>query len=91
MREMVLHYIFLDLRKAYYALYKVCCLDILVRHGVGPRTLRILQTYWVQLQMAKKAGENYGPIFQSHRWVNQGDPCHSISLTCLLTLSSDTG
>ena len=30
MRDMVLHYIFLDLRKAYYALYKVCCLDILV-------------------------------------------------------------
>ena len=44
MRDMVLHANFLDLRKAYDALYMYRCLDILVGCGVGTRTLRILQT-----------------------------------------------
>ena len=47
-RETVLHAIFLDLRKAYDSLDKDQCLDILYGYGVGPRTLCILRTYWVQ-------------------------------------------
>ena len=73
MRETVLYSIFLDMRKAYYALYRDRCLDILVRYGVGPRTLHIMRTYWVRLQMATKVGGNYGPVFQSHHRVNQGE------------------
>ena len=46
MREMVLHSIFLDLRKAYNALDRDRCLDILAGYGVGPSTLNILWKYW---------------------------------------------
>ena len=45
MRETVLHYIFLNLRKAYDDLYRYRCMDILKGYGVGPRTLHILRTY----------------------------------------------
>ena len=56
MRETVLHSIFLNLRKAYNNLERYRCLDILSGYGVGARTLRILRTYWAQIQMAAKAG-----------------------------------
>ena len=46
MRDTVLNSIFLDLRKAYDALYMDCCIDTLAGYGVGPR---------------KKLGDNYGP------------------------------
>ena len=36
--------------------------------------LRILRIYWVWLQMEAKAGGHYGPVFQSHHVVTQGDP-----------------
>ena len=71
---MVIHFIFLDLRKAYDALDRKRCIDILVGYGVGPSTLFILQTYWVQLQMAEKAGRHYGTVFQSHCGITQGEP-----------------
>ena len=47
---------------------------ILAGYGVGPRTIRIMRTYWARLQMAAKAGGHYRPAFQSHRRVTQGDP-----------------
>ena len=56
MRETVLQSVFLDLIKSFDALYRDQCLDILAWYGVGPRTLRILRTYWVWLHMAEKAG-----------------------------------
>ena len=56
MREAVLHYILLDLRKAYNSLDSDRCLDILLGCEVGPRTLRILRTYWVRIQMAPTTG-----------------------------------
>ena len=42
MREVVLHTIFLDLHKAYYALERFRLLDILEGYGVGPKALCIL-------------------------------------------------
>ena len=45
MKEAVLCSIFLDLCKAYNAMYRYQCLDILVGYEVRTRTLRILQTY----------------------------------------------
>ena len=74
MRETVLHSIFLDLRKAYNYLDRYQCLDILAGYGVGPRTLCILQTYWVRIQMTEKVRGNYGPVLQSHCRVTQGKP-----------------
>ena len=74
MRDRVLHGIFLNIIKAYGALNRERCLDILAGYGVGPRTIRIIWTYWSQLQIASKAGGYYGPAFQSHRRVTQGEP-----------------
>ena len=71
-REMVIHEILLNLSKAYDYLNRDRCIDILVGYGLGPRTLRILRTYWVRIQMAAKAGSHYGPTFQSHHGVTQG-------------------
>ena len=68
MRYAVLHSTFLDLRKAYDALDRDICIDILAVYGVWPRIIRD------RLQMAAKAGGYYGPTFQSHRGVTQGDP-----------------
>ena len=74
MRYTVIHYIFLDLRKSYDTLGRDCCLDILSGYGVGPRTLLILQTYLVRLQMVEKAGGHYGPVFHSYHGVTKGYP-----------------
>ena len=44
LRKEVLYVIFLDLHKAYNALYRYRCLDILEGYRVGLRARRILQT-----------------------------------------------
>ena len=59
--------IYLDLHRVYDALDRDRCLDILVGYGVGPMTLRILQTYWIQIQIEEKLGGRNMPDFQSHR------------------------
>ena len=45
MREEVLYMIFMYLHKAYDALDREICLDILEGYGVGPRAHHILQEY----------------------------------------------
>ena len=74
MRETVLHVILINLSKAYDALDREQCLDILVGYGVGPRTIRILQIYWERLHMEENAGGNYGTAFQRHCRVTKGVP-----------------
>ena len=74
MRESVLHSIFLDLLKAYDSLDSDRCLDIIAGCGVGPRTLCILWTYWIRLQIATKSGVHYRSVFQIHCGVTQGYP-----------------
>ena len=91
MRDTVPYAIILNLCKACYTLDMERCLDILAGYRVGPRTIRILRMYWARLQVEAKAGGNYGPAFQIHGGITQGDPCYPQSLTWLLTLSSDTG
>ena len=90
-RETFLHIIFIDLQKAYNALYMEHYMDILVGYGVGPRTLHILRTYWSQIQMAEKAGGTTGQHYRSTVGSLRGTPCHPQSLMWLLALSSDTG
>ena len=51
LRKEVLDVIFLDLHKAYDALDRFRCLDILEGFGVGPRYMRLLQTYLRRLTM----------------------------------------
>ena len=50
MREEFLHTIFLELHKAYNALDRFRCLDILEGYGVGTRSLRLLHRYWELLR-----------------------------------------
>ena len=73
-RKAVLHDIFLDLHKEHKTLNRERLLDIMDGYSVGPRTLRLLQTYWGRLQMVAKARGYYVPTFKGYRRVNQGDP-----------------
>ena len=66
--------IFLELHKAYNALDRSRCLEILERYGVGPQACRLLRTYWVRLMMVARAGGYYGLSFQGSRGVTQGGP-----------------
>ena len=59
MREEVLYVIFLDLTKAYDALERYRCLEILEGYGVGPSAKRLLTTYWRCLTMVEMAGGYY--------------------------------
>ena len=59
LREAVLHAILLDLRKAYDALERSRCLDILEGYSVGPRSFCLLCRYWERLKMLVQAGGYY--------------------------------
>ena len=54
--EDFLYVIFLDMHKAYDALDRFRCLDILEVYGVGPRSRILLQTYWRRLTVVARAG-----------------------------------
>ena len=56
MREEVLYVIFLDMTKAYAALYRSRCMGILEGYGVGPGARRLLRNYWRRLTMAARSG-----------------------------------
>ena len=74
MREEVLYVIFLDLTKAYDALDRSRCLEILEGYGVGPSARRLLTTYWRRLTMVAREGGYYREAFKGERGVTQGDP-----------------
>ena len=52
--------IFQDLHKAYDALDRSRCLEILEGYDVGPQARRLLQNYWRRLTMVERAGGYYG-------------------------------
>ena len=56
MREEVLYKVFLDLQKAYDALYWERCMEILVAYGVSPYTEVLLSRYWEGPTMVARAG-----------------------------------
>ena len=72
LRKKVLYMIFLDLQKAYDALDRSRCLEILEGYGMVPRSFCLLQTYWGWLRMIAKAGGCYWLEFQVSRDVTQG-------------------
>ena len=67
LREVVLHAILLDLHKAYNALYRFRCLEIMEGYGVGPRSLCLLRRYWEQLKMVAQAGGYHEELFHKER------------------------
>ena len=48
--------IFLDLHKAYDALDRSRCLEILEGYGIGARARNLLKQYWHRLTMVARAG-----------------------------------
>ena len=74
MKEEVLYVIFLYLHKAYDALDRYRCLVILEGYGMGPKSRRILRSYWYRLWMVVRAGEYHGAAFQGFGGLKQGDP-----------------
>ena len=69
LREEVLYMIFLDLHKAYDALDRSRCLDILEGYGMGAQARRLLQTYWRRLTMVARSGGYYETAFKGERGV----------------------
>ena len=59
LKEEVLHVIFLDLYKAYDALYRSRYLEILEEYGVGPRALHLFRSYLERLKMVARSGGYY--------------------------------
>ena len=76
MREAVLFKVFLDLWKAYDNLDQDRGLKLLDAYEVGPRAVRLLQTYWYQLTMVAKAGGYFGHLFKGYQGVTQGNPLY---------------
>ena len=78
LREEFLYVVFLDLHKAYYALDRSRCLEILEGYSVGPRARRLLQTYWRRLTMVASSDGYYGTALHGYRGVTQVDPLSPI-------------
>ena len=66
MREAVLFEVFLDIHKAYDALYRGRCLENLAENGVGPRVLRLFWAYWGRLTMVTRTGGYFGLHFKGY-------------------------
>ena len=73
MREAVLFEVFLEPQKAYNAVDRDRCLDILATNGVFPRKIQRLRTYWGRLTMVARAGRYFGMKFKGYRNVTQGN------------------
>jgi hypothetical protein len=73
-----LYQIYLDLRKAYDALDRGRCLEILAGYGVRPNLLRLQKKFWDNAKMVCHVGGNYGLPFGAHGGVTQGGPLSSL-------------
>ena len=73
-----LYQIYLDLRKAYDALDRGRCLEILAGYSVGPNLLCLQKKFWDDAKMVCRVGGNYGLPFGAHHGVTQGGPLSSL-------------
>jgi hypothetical protein len=62
---------FIDLRKAYDAMDRERCLEILKGYGVVPNMLRLITAFWDMAVLVCRAGGRYGTPFQAFRGVTQ--------------------
>jgi len=58
-----------DLKKAYDAMDRGRCLDILEGYGVGPNILRLIRVFWDMAVLVCRSGSRYGTPFQAFRGV----------------------
>ena len=61
--------IFMDLHKAYDALDRSMCLEILEGYGVGPQSCWLLRTFWRRLTMVARANGYYRAAFKGDEGV----------------------
>jgi hypothetical protein len=66
--------IFINLQKAFDAMDRGRCLEILALHGVGPKMLRLIRNFWDSAINICWAKGNYSWPFKASRGVTQGGP-----------------
>ena len=66
--------IFLDLRKAFDAMDRGRCIEIIRGYGAGPRMLRLIERFWAEAKLVCRASGVYGATFSAGRGVTQGRP-----------------
>ncbi|KAL9183034.1 hypothetical protein ACHAXT_004821 [Thalassiosira profunda] len=64
----------LDLRKAFDAMDRGRCLEILEGYGVGPNMRRLIKCFWDNALLVCRASGVYGKPFRDGRGVTQGGP-----------------
>ena len=74
LRQTPLYGLFLDLKKAYDAMDRERCIEILVAYGVGPNMIRLLIYFWENAELVCRAQGRYGAPFKAYRGVTQGGP-----------------
>ena len=62
-----LYGIFVDLRKAYDAMDRERCLQILRGAGVGEKAIRLISRFWRDATLVCRAAGVYGRTFTAHR------------------------
>ena len=72
MVQKTLHFIFLDLRKAYDTIDRERLLEILEGYGVGPNVLGLVKFYWDHQRCVAKSGKYHGDTFVPYRGATQG-------------------
>ena len=60
-----LYQVCIDVRKAYESLDRGRCVKILQGCGLGPKLQRLLQRYWGEQKVVRKAGKFYGRPFST--------------------------
>jgi hypothetical protein len=69
-----LYEIYVDLKKAYDATNKGRMMEILKAYGVGPKLLRLQNSFWENAKLVCRAGGCYGSPLAAKRGVTQGGP-----------------
>jgi hypothetical protein len=69
-----LYEIYVDLKKAYDAINRGGMMKILKAYGVGPKLLRLQNSFWENAKLVCRAGGCYGSPFATKRGVTQGGP-----------------
>ena len=84
MVQTTLHFIFLDLRKAYDTVDRKRLLEILEGYGVGPNALDLLKFYWDHQRCVAKCGKYHGETFVPYCGVTQGGIVSPILINVLV-------
>jgi hypothetical protein len=65
---------FIDLEKAFNAIYLERVLKILKDRGVGPKLLRLIAKFWEMTELCCRVGGSYGQKYWAFHGVTQGGP-----------------